>query len=441
MMESKLKKFTESLIPSDEFIKHGLGLVNKVEELLKKEPKYSIARIAHAGSLGKGTEIMAPDFDVVVFLNNEYPPFKAELLKEWATLLANNDKQLVLMKTEDTSLKFKFTGSGVKVDLLPATNFVSGVQQGVGGREKALLQRDGALKHIANQATAVQNWYAGSLSESQVEFMKEQSAFTHELVRLGKYWYKTLYLGPKNIYGMKLMLEVIAVSVAQKMKGEGEAQSLTTAFREFLILVSQIDGLQVTFDNWKPQMKQDKALPNAIYDPNNKFNNLALNFKGGEEELKNLKNFAVATKDKLTGNNTELFNLFQPSLPKLPATWVFPSYLLSYIGSQPCKFNQDMVVRNEEKRKKNQELMQMAEIFLVAAVNSAAASIVAKQQNVTMQSVEGIVRTAMTAQLVQKKYGQWADQNAKQEACDVTFIIPATKYEHLGAIQVGLKWQ
>jgi len=405
-MEGKLRKFTASLIPSDAFIAHGLALTTKVENVLKKH--YSnIDRIVHAGSLGKGTEVLAPDVDVVVFLNKEEAPFE-KVLEEWMTLLGDKQHGLNIekMKKTNISLQFGFADSGVKVDLLPATNFAKGAEQ----------QKEAALKDIEKKNTRAefQSLYAGSLSEAQVAFMNAQSSFTHELVRLGKYWYKTLYLGPKNIYGMKLMLELVAVEVSHKMKMKGQPESLTTAFGEFLAQVSKIDSLK-------------------LVDPINKYNILADNFKGREDEVKNLKSFAAATAKKLNNNNADLLEIFQATLPKLPAGF---SFVMSVIGPQNCKFNQNMVVRNEEKRKQlenSSDILHAIDVFLVATVNSAAASLTAKGQGVTLKAVEDVIRNAMDR--------QWVITSAKHEDCDFTYIIPVTRHEDLGAIQISLRCQ
>jgi len=303
----------------------------------------------------------------------------------------------------------------VNVDLLPATNFVKGQQQG--GGDMALLQKQGAMKDIEekkNTRPECQTWYAGGLTESQIGYMKAQSSFTHELVRLVKYWYKTLYLGPRSIYGMKLMLEIIAVNVSNKMKGQPE--SWTAAFREFLTQVSQIDNGVIN-----------------LVDPNNPYNNLAENFKDRGTELKNLKEFAAATAKKLSNNNGDLLEIFQATPPKLPTTITFVTSFTT--GPQKCKFNQYMTVRNEEKRKKLQDSdIAAIKIFLVATINTAAASIVARgQQRMTQRGVEDAVEQQL------QKNGKWMRANAKHEDCDLTFVFPVTQHEDLGALQVSLR--
>jgi len=299
--------------------------------------------------------------------------------------------------------------------LLPATNFVKGQQQG--GGDMALLQKQGAMKDIEekkNTRPECQTWYAGGLTESQIGYMKAQSSFTHELVRLVKYWYKTLYLGPRSIYGMKLMLEIIAVNVSNKMKGQPE--SWTAAFREFLTQVSQIDNGVIN-----------------LVDPNNPYNNLAENFKDRGTELKNLKEFAAATAKKLSNNNGDLLEIFQATPPKLPTTITFVTSFTT--GPQKCKFNQYMTVRNEEKRKKLQDSdIAAIKIFLVATINTAAASIVARgQQRMTQRGVEDAVEQQL------QKNGKWMRANAKHEDCDLTFVFPVTQHEDLGALQVSLR--
>jgi len=77
--------------------------------------------------------------------------------------------------------------------------------------------------------------------------MVNQSSPCNQVVRLGKFWFKTLYLGPKRIYGIKTVLEVIAVSVGideeDRSDERNEQPSLYYAFCAFFDEVSQIDQL------------------------------------------------------------------------------------------------------------------------------------------------------------------------------------------------------
>ncbi len=136
----------------------------------------------YAGSIGKSTEITAPDFDLVLFVNDVRPPFE-KVLEEWEKILIL-DKSLSVdpesVKITEISLQFTLTeenGDKIEVDLLPASNLVE-KQKGVGGRELAEDQMDAVLR-LMNKNNYL--GYSSSLSESQIYFMKDQSPLAHQV--------------------------------------------------------------------------------------------------------------------------------------------------------------------------------------------------------------------------------------------------------------------
>lgn len=145
---------------------------------LKAKSKAPIDRVLYAGSIGKSTEIMVPDVDLVVLINGELPKYK-DVLSDWEDILLMNESLKVdpdSIKQTGISLQFKFLDNGIEVDLLPGTNFVSGRQPG--GQRLAQSQQSGAMNNM-------NPWnyrdFSSSLSESQIGFMKDQSEFAHQV--------------------------------------------------------------------------------------------------------------------------------------------------------------------------------------------------------------------------------------------------------------------
>jgi len=147
-------------------------------------------------------------------------------------------------------------------------------------------------------------------------------------VRLGKFWFKTLYLGPKGIYGIKTVLELIAVSVAINEEDNSEDNnrkpSLYYAFCDFLDKVSEIDELQLAFKKNRDTRDWEQIIPAGysdddafIMDPSNSKNDLMNNFRNHELEIQNLKAFAKTTKNKMELQSvTRTTSIFRPT-PKL----------------------------------------------------------------------------------------------------------------------------
>jgi len=96
---------------------------------LKEESLWKIDRVKYAGSIGKHTEVMCADFDVVLFLNDKDADF-GEVLNEWQSILEDN-KDITILNTQfsksDICLQFSLVSEtgNVAVDLLPANNFVN----------------------------------------------------------------------------------------------------------------------------------------------------------------------------------------------------------------------------------------------------------------------------------------------------------------------------
>jgi len=140
-----------------------------------------------------------------------------------------------------------------------------------------------------------------------------ESSPCNQVVRLGKFWFKTLCLGPKRIYGIKTVLELIAVSVGIDEEDESddeknETPSLYYAFIDFLDKVSEIDELLLAFKKNHCTRNWDQVIPAGvsdddafIIDPSNSKNDLTKYFKNFELEIQNLKAFAKTTKNKLSG--------------------------------------------------------------------------------------------------------------------------------------------
>jgi len=158
-------------------------LLFKVKSLILSKSEFSVHRYFYAGSSGKHTDILVPDFDVILFLNNELPPFN-NVLDEWTTILKREEGQLIAkgsIKTTKFSVQFEVnTPQGrLEVDVLPAANLVSGhIERPRRGRRLYGLQKCGVQGHINHEN---QKSLSSSLSESQVQFMKDQSEFTHQV--------------------------------------------------------------------------------------------------------------------------------------------------------------------------------------------------------------------------------------------------------------------
>ena len=127
-------------------------VVQKITLKLHKEPKLSVDRVKVAGSFGKMTALPGSDVDLVIFLNNEKPPFTKvlELLKHSLSSLSTYEF------LKETRYSIQFALNRLKFDLLPAINF--------GKPGKAQLQKSLAALQLSDDIRSLST----SLSEFSV---------------------------------------------------------------------------------------------------------------------------------------------------------------------------------------------------------------------------------------------------------------------------------
>jgi len=151
-----------------------------MKTLLLQKSRFRIDRGIYAGSIGKHTEVMSPDFDVVLFVNDQQPPFD-EVKDDWEDILLLNDEFLKIdpNSIKQTPISVQFKMGFIEVDLLPAVNLVPPNQRpNLDGRKLAEVQLQQATGITEENA----NMFSSTLSESQIYFMKDQSEFTHQVI-------------------------------------------------------------------------------------------------------------------------------------------------------------------------------------------------------------------------------------------------------------------
>lgn len=120
--------------------------------------------------------------------------------------------------------------NGIEMDLLPACTF----------SQDAYKQYLSVLQCIKSYP---ENYflYSSSLSDIQVKFLKDQPGLTHQLIRIVKYWYKSLAL---DVYGGSYLIEILCVAVCNEVESQN---SLIINFKAALQKIATIDTLKVAF--------------------------------------------------------------------------------------------------------------------------------------------------------------------------------------------------
>lgn len=155
---------------------------------------YKIDRIRTGGSCGKDTGTCHKmDLDMTFFINKTEPPFEDCLseLRSWIAEVFCISFSAI--KQTDCSLQFRMyshdIGKEVKVDLLPAPNFVSQTHYGV---DICKQQQERTLDAIQN-SQLTRRVFRSSFTEAAVSFVRNQSEYVRNLVRLTKFWKDSIY--------------------------------------------------------------------------------------------------------------------------------------------------------------------------------------------------------------------------------------------------------
>lgn len=223
----------------------------KLEELLPKD--CSVAEPHFGGSLGKATDVIQSDLDLCVMVNKKIPPFDDEggVLDKMEDILQQHQNELQIQQGSikgknkkrgekpRVSIQFSFS-NGIAVDLLPAAN---------------LLPNE-VLAEIAKNPEKNYYIYNSSLVPSQIAFMKSHDSFTHSLIRLSKFWFKSLSFGDKKLFGGSILMELMGCAAAEDEKRSWQKPSMLRAFVSVLQMVCEINTIKIVFEPVSSQKRK-----------------------------------------------------------------------------------------------------------------------------------------------------------------------------------------
>jgi len=278
-------------------------------------------------------------------------------------------------------------------------------------------------------------------------------------VRLAKFWYKTLYLGPAPIYGVKTMLELIAVSAAMQEQATYDSPCLIRTFNRFLNDVERIDKLRLGFKkNHKGLWELTQTEGCAIIEPANPYNDLSKNFAEREVELGNLKKFAMITRERISEavqlnhcSGLHFFNIFRPLPKKLCERFRVDSpHILgcSELDTSYKSLVPDMLINNPKRFNQKgpgpvmEDILKVIQLNLYTAVSSAVSSVAVPGEDPeeTVKKVTPMIERMLSEDLWGQKYSPWKPTTLRHEDYDVTFKIPISTERKQGAVTYSFKW-
>ncbi|XP_070572182.1 2'-5'-oligoadenylate synthase 1-like isoform X2 [Ptychodera flava] len=276
----------------DKFISNNLQPTTEVNYMARDKVKrlvnfhqhnfgYSVKEVVVSGSFGKGTQVKGfADLDCVLILNDikDHKELKAagkDMFKNLEEVLRKSTFATITdMKKTRFALQFDLEVNGEKmgVDLLPTFDTSS----------RDARRRRSLYQEILQCTRADRQFYSAALCHLQIEFIKKQPTKLKNLIRLVKYWNKTVVkpqakTTPALRYPSSYPLELISIYVCEKI-GDKESFDMAAAFKAVMQQVVDYKKIiAVWHDNYDEQMA-DKGMREMerpiLLDPANPTNNV-----------------------------------------------------------------------------------------------------------------------------------------------------------------------
>uniref|UniRef100_T1JEY7 2'-5'-oligoadenylate synthetase 1 domain-containing protein n=1 Tax=Strigamia maritima TaxID=126957 RepID=T1JEY7_STRMM len=170
-------------------------------------------------------------------------------------------------KTKGAALQA--TVDGFEFDIVPAVNF----SQNPAVQRRRVLEEIGKLRHPSKDGYR----WSSSLIYDQVEFIKKQSSFAHHVIRLAKFWNRSIYI-EEYVSGRSTIIELIAVHAAKEVERQYNEESLVRAMHLFFSMMRNLKSVNITFHmSYPPSQVENYVLQQRplVLDPSNPYNNFA----------------------------------------------------------------------------------------------------------------------------------------------------------------------
>jgi hypothetical protein len=313
---SNLRRLGDQLAPSKQAVKAANKIVDKIISMLGGCDLFSIDRCCVSGSFGKRTALSNFDIDLIIFVNNEAPPFKSVLSE-----LENHLRRVVpgIEIRRSTRISVQFIMDGFKVDLLPAPNLVYGPVASKTSEQYARSMEKIKAIPAKDIVKEVRIW-SPALAETTVEFMKNWKASCQTLSSTFPVWFSSF------------LVEIIAADAAKtELEDHPNDASLVRVLEHFLMALSKPDQLRVVMTENECPAWIAKQRP-LVLDPVNPYCNIALQLR----DWSTIRLLAVSTLDTLSkaGSSSSpilIPDLFMPQLGSdIPAMFKWCNFQLRF---------------------------------------------------------------------------------------------------------------
>jgi hypothetical protein len=405
------------------------------------------------------------DYDCVVYINGESPPFK-DVINEFQDILLMNFN----LKEDDFKVcprSLQFTIDGIDFDLLTATNMVPPNDR---SRDTVMMQHRLMLEKIkrSGDLRKASTDNSAGLTEASVEFVKRQTTFVHKVARLAKFWNTTVFY-PKYVSGRSSIMETLAIKAGQEEEQENRNKpSILRAFRLFLVKVREIRTTNLGFYEFYRQedvpghIKQARPL---LLDPSNPYNNFLHGLKEDAAKVfakcasETLRRFANVEMQGVCGAPPDVVSLFEPQppisefIPELG--FVVPPQWLAGTRTCPDDAQPHLYIRRPDAlMPKFLECIKlvfaaMAEMIRYSSMYSSSSSNRGTSTGYRSTNSEGNdavsefakekISAFIDTSIRGERHSNWRPSNDSHETYDITFEIPvgpaSTK-----CVRISAKW-
>lgn len=297
-------------------------------EHLRTDPALSIARAFIGGSYKKHTAITAHwDVDLVLFVNDELAEF-ADQYEHILQLVLNRLRTLDGFEIlQEYPLVIKGFFKGVSYDILLGVNALKGAS----GFDLQLQYRT-IVEAIADcPQEDAGRVYSASMTESSVEFIKDQPEQVRDGIKLAKIWAKETTFVLRERTGSRLTARFKSYAVellcvhCYWAKRRGRKLTALDIFARFISLLANLTSslpIEITVRGtlYSPSQWQAgrtrSSNPLTVWDPVNPTSDVVARFT----EWASLKQAAERTLDVLSRGNASLDRVLTPRVIVPPAT-------------------------------------------------------------------------------------------------------------------------
>lgn len=239
-----LRRLGDELAPTKQQQQAARRVIDKVIHAVQSSPGINVDRCCVSGSFGKKTAIRDFDIDLVIFVNDQEPPFKSTLEKLTSHLPQLLPASLEMQVT--TRFSVQFCLDGFNVDLLPGPNFATDTSN----KRKQQYELSMAKIHALDRKSFENDvrYWVSALAEATVDCMKEQSPFVNAAVRLAKLWKNSCVVMPLTFpkWFSSFMVEIVAADAANSELAENPHDaSLIRVLHRYFSALSTPEKLNV----------------------------------------------------------------------------------------------------------------------------------------------------------------------------------------------------